>query len=276
MRISRFFALFFVCLMLVGCASTDKKDVPDQPVEKLYGDARAAFDKEEFKTAANLFDEVERQHPYSQWATQAKLMSAYSSYQAGNYDDALSTLDKFIELHPGHPDVAYAYYLKAICYYEQIVDVGRDQDLTKEAMDSLNEVMRRFPDTAYARDAKFKKDLTLDHLAGKEMEIGRFYLKRHFYQAAINRFKRVVEQYQTTTHVPEALHRMVEAYTALGLPEEAKRIGAVLGANYPGSEWYQASYSLLTKGQTRQFTRKEKTAETTAGKLKNKVMDIFE
>ena len=203
-------------------------------------------------------------------------MSAYSSYEAGDYDAALITLDKFIELHPGHPDVAYAYYLKAICYYEQIVDVGRDQDLTKKAMDGLNEVMRRFPDTSYARDAKFKKDLTLDHLAGKEMEIGRFYLKRHFYQASINRFKTVVDQYQTTTHVPEALHRMVEAYTALGLPEEAKRIGAVLGHNYPGSEWYQSSYSLLTKGETFQHKRKEKEAATTAEKLKNKVMDIFE
>lgn len=272
----RFLILFFVAFLMVGCASTDKKEVADTPVEKLYTDAKAAMDREEYKTAANLFDEVERQHPYSQWATQAKLMSAYSSYQAGDYDNALLTLDKFIELHPGHPDVAYAYYLKAICYYEQIVDVGRDQDLTKKAMESLNDVMRRFPDTAYARDAKFKKDLTLDHLAGKEMEIGRFYLKRKYYQAAINRFKTVVEQYQTTTHVPEALHRMVEAYIALGLPSEAKRIGAVLGHNYPGSEWYQASYNLLTKGETMQLKPKERKAETTAGKLKNTVLDWFE
>src|SRR5690606_24877037 len=135
-----------------------------------------------------LYDEVERQHPYSQWATKAKLMSAYSSYQAADYDNAIIGFDKFIELHPGHPDVAYAYYMRAICFYEQIVDVGRDQNLTQKAMEAFDEVMRRFPDTKYARDAKFKKDLTVDHLAGKEMEIGRFYLKRAQYQAALNRF----------------------------------------------------------------------------------------
>jgi outer membrane protein assembly factor BamD len=267
----------FVALLLAGCASHDAKtDQTDKPVEVLYRDARKAYNDEQYKKAADLFDEVERQHPYSQWATQAKLMSAYSSYQASDYDAALSTLDKFIELHPGHPDVAYAYYLKAVCYYEQIVDVGRDQDLTKKAMDSLDEVIRRFPDTSYARDAKFKKDLTSDHLAGKEMEIGRFYLKRKFYQAAINRFKVVIDKYQTTTHTPEALHRMVECYTALGLNDEAQKMGAILGHNYPDSEWYKASYSLLTKGKTLQLKAPEPKAQTTAGKLKNKVMGIFD
>lgn len=263
-------------LSLTACASSDKKEPVEKPVEQLYSDARKAFDIEDYKTAANLFDEVERQHPYSQWATQAKLMSAYSSYQAEDYPTMEVTLDKFIELHPGHPDIAYAYYLRSIGYYEQIVDVGRDQDLTKKAMDGFNEVIRRFPDTAYARDAKFKKDLTLDHLAGKEMEIGRFYLKRNYYQAALNRFKTVIDQYQTTTHVPEALHRMIECYTALGLTDEAQRMGAVLGYNYPGSDWYQASYSLLTKGKTMQLKKKQAPATTTAGKLKNTLTGWFE
>ncbi|MDB5478607.1 MAG: outer membrane protein assembly factor BamD [Alphaproteobacteria bacterium] len=261
-------------VLVAGCAS-DKKEPVEKPVDQLYSEARRAFNEKDYKEAANKFDEVERQHPYSEWATQAKINSAYASYQADDYDMAVATLDNFIELHPGHPDIAYAYYLRAICYYEQIVDVGRDQEQTRKATDALGEVIRRFPDTAYARDAKFKKDLTLDHLAGKEMEIGRFYLKRKYYQAAINRFKTVIDQYQTTTHTPEALHRLVEAYLALGLPDEAKKMGAILGYNYPGSEWYQASYSLLTQGKTMQLD-KPKPAKTTAGKLKNKITGLFE
>jgi outer membrane protein assembly factor BamD len=272
----RILTSIFFAFLIVGCASDDTKPVAEKPVEELYADAKKAYAEGTYKTAANLYDEVERQHPYSQVATQAKLMSGYSSYQAQDYDVAIITFDKFIELHPGHPDVAYAYYMKAICYYEQIVDVGRDQDLTKKAMEGFDEVIRRFPDTQYARDAKFKKDLTIDHLAGKEMEIGRFYQKRGYYQAAINRFKAVVDTYQTTTHIPEALHRLVECYTALGLNDEAKKIGAVLGHNYPGSDWYQASYSLLTKGETLQLKGRKKEATTTAGKLKNAVTDIFE
>jgi outer membrane protein assembly factor BamD len=273
----RFLACLLLALTLLSaCAHKDEKEKPEKPVEELYREARKAFDKKEYKTAAENFDEVERQHPYSQWATQAKLMSAYSSYEAEDYDTALTTLNDFIELHPGHPDIAYAYYMRAICYYEQIVDVERDQEQTKAAMDALSEVIRRFPDTKYARDAKFKKDLTMDHLAGKEMDIGRYYLKRHFYQAAINRFKVVVNQYQTTTHTPEALHRLVEAYLALGLPDEAKKMGAILGYNYPGSEWYQASYSLLTSGKTLQLEKPKKPATTTAGKLKDSVTGLFD
>jgi len=262
--------------LLAGCASDKQKEVPEKPVEVLYSDARAAFAREEYKTAATNFDEVERQHPYSQWATQAKLMSAYSSYKAGEYDTAIVTLDDFIELHPGHKDIAYAYYLRAICFYEQIVDVGRDQKLTQQATDGLNEVIRRFPDTAYARDAKFKKDLTLDHLAGKEMEIGRFYQKRKFYQAAIKRYKTVIDTYQTTTHIPEALHRMTECYMALGLPDEAKKMAAILGYNYPGSDWYQASYELVTAGKTKQLNKAQKPATTTAGRIKNSITSLFD
>jgi outer membrane protein assembly factor BamD len=173
-------------------------------------------------------------------------MAAYAHYQENRYDDAINTLDRFIELNPGSEDVAYAYYLKAISYYEQISDVGRDQKMTQLALDSLQDVTRRFPDSEYARDAQLKIDLARDHLAGKHMTIGRYYLRQGEYLAAINRFQTVVEEYQTTTHVPEALHRLVEAYMALGVDNEAQATAAVLGYNYPGSDWYTDSYYLLT------------------------------
>ena len=273
-----FLPLLFSLAMLTACTGNKEDTVTaaDKPVDVLYKEARDTFERKEYKTAAKAFDEVERQHPYSNWAARSKLMAAYSSYQAQDYDAALITLDGFIELHPGHPDIAYAYYLRAVSYYEQIVDVGRDQELTDKASKSFEDIMRRFPDTAYARDAKFKRDLTRDHLAGKEMEIGRYYLKRGYFQAALNRFKAVVENYQTTTHTAEALHRMVEASMALGLNEQAQKYAAVLGHNYPNSPWYKSSYSLVTAGKTLQIERKEQEATTTAGKLKNKVMGIFE
>jgi outer membrane protein assembly factor BamD len=175
-------------------------------------------------------------------------MSAYAQYEAGNYGEAIIAADRFIQLHPGHRDIAYAYYLKAISYYVQIVDIGRDQKTTELALKALDDVIRRFPDSKYARDAKLKLDFTRDHLAGKEMEIGRYYLKRGQYLAAMNRFKRVIDNYQTTTHVPEALERLVECDLALGLNDEAQANAAVLGHNYPGSEWYVDAYSLATTG----------------------------
>jgi len=177
------------------------------------------------------------------------LMSAFSYYSDGQYDDAILAVDRFIQLHPGNRDVAYAYYLKALSYYEQITDVGRDQRNTEQALLALNEVIRRFPDSGYARDSRLKLDLTRDHLAGKEMEVGRYYLNRSNYLAAINRFKTVIEDYQTTTHVPEALHRLSEAYTALGIEPEAQANAAVLGHNFPGSDWYIDSYELV-EGET--------------------------
>ena len=192
-----------------------------------------------------MFDEVERQHPYSVWATKAQLMAAYAHYRDAQYEDALNALDRFIQLHPGNRDIAYAYYIRALSYYEQISDVKRDQRMTELALQSFDEVTRRFPDTKYARDAREKIDLTRDHLAGKEMDIGRYYLRRNQHLAAINRFRQVVEDYDTTTHVPEALHRLVEAYMALGLTEEARRSAAVLGYNFPDSPWYVASYQLV-------------------------------
>ncbi len=233
-------------LVLAACGS-DKDVYVERPVETLYNTAMDELLKEKYAQAAKSFDEVERQHPYSVWATKAQLMSAYALYQAGKYDESVVAADRFIQLHPGHRDIAYAYYLKALDYYVQIADVSRDQKTTEQALSALSEVVRRFPETRYGRDARLKIDLTRDHLAGKEMEIGRYYERRHLMLAAINRFKRVVDNYQTTTHVPEALHRLTECYTMLGLTDEAQKTAAVLGYNYPGSEWYKSSYALLTE-----------------------------
>jgi outer membrane protein assembly factor BamD len=237
---------------LAACSSTD--DDPayvERPVEELYNDAYNAALSGEFKEAAPLFDEVERQHPYSVWATQAQLMSAYALYQSNEYDDAVAALDRFIQLNPGNPNVDYAYYLKGLCYYERIVDVGRDQKLTREALSSFEEVVQRFPSSKYSRDARLKIDLARNHLAGKEMSIGRWYMRQGQYLAAINRFQRVTNEFDTTEQVPEALLRMTECYVALGLDEEAKRTASVLGYNYPGTEWYEDAYSLATKGRAR-------------------------
>jgi len=233
-------------LALGACSGTPENTYVEAPVEDLYNGAMDALLADDVQGAIKLFDEVERQHPYSVWATKAQLMGAFARYRGNRYDDAVGALDRFIQLHPGNRDVVYAYYLKALSYYEQITDVGRDQETTALARAALDELVRRFPDSRYARDAKLKLDLTLDHLAGKEMEIGRYYLTRKQYLAAINRFRRVIDLYQTTTHVPEALHRLTEAYLALGLEDEAKKTASVLGHNYPGSEWYTDSYALLT------------------------------
>jgi outer membrane protein assembly factor BamD len=238
------FAALAAAFFLVACGKEEEPYV-ERPPEELYNSGYAFMQEGSYDKAAKAFDEVERQHPYSPWATQAQLMSAYAYYQEDKYDDAVIALDRFIELHPGNRNVAYAYYLKALCYYEQIVDVGRDQKNTQLALDSLTEVVNRFPNTDYARDAALKIDLTRDHLAGKEMNIGRFYEEREQYLAAINRYRRVIELYQTTSQVPEALHRLTECYLALGIKDEAQTAAAVLGYNYPGSQWYEDSYKLL-------------------------------
>lgn len=243
-RFRYFAAILSVCAVLTACSGSDEEQYVEQKVEFLYNTAVNSLETGQYKSAAKQFDEVERQHPYSTWATKAQIMAAFSHYQANEYDEAVIGLDRFIRLHPGNRDIAYAYYLKALSYYERISDVARDQLVTELALTSLNEIVRRFPNSKYARDARLKIDLTRDHLAGKEMEIGRFYLKRNYYLAAINRFKAVVDDYQTTTHVPEALHRLVESYAALGVINEARRVAAVLGHNYPGSEWYLDSYAV--------------------------------
>jgi outer membrane protein assembly factor BamD len=235
----------FACV-LAACGGGKKDVYVEKPVDDLYNKAMDEMVEERYATAAKTFDEVESQHPYSVWATKGQIMAAYAQYEAGNYGEAIIAADRFIQLHPGHREIAYAYYLKAISYYVQITDVGRDQKITEQALKALDDVVRRFPDSKYARDAKLKLDFTRDHLAGKEMEIGRYYLNRGQYLAAMNRFKRVVDKYQTTTHVPEALERLVECDLALGLGDEAKANAAVLGYNYPGSEWYEDGYALVT------------------------------
>ena len=234
-----------------ACSSDETDEYVERPVEELYNEAMDALENTQYNAAARLFDEVERQHPYSSWATKAQLMAAYSHYQRSKYDDAIVALDRFIQLHPSNRDTPYAYYLKGLCYYEQISDVTRDQKMTQLALKDFEELIKRFPDSPYARDAKVKLDLTYDHLAGKTMEIGRYYLRQGEYLAAINRFRTVIDQYGTTTHVPEALHRLAEAYTALGLYEDAKRAAAVLGHNFPGSEWYVDSYELVEQKRVR-------------------------
>ena len=239
-----FAGVLSVLVILAACAEDDAQ-YQERPVEKLYNSAMDVLLDGSYVDAAKGFDEVERQHPYSVWATRAQIMSAYAYYKNNDYDESIVSAGRFIQLHPGHRDVAYAYYLNAVSYYEQISDVGRDQELTERALVSLEELVRRFPDTTYARDARLKIDLTRDHLAGKEMDIGRYYLTRANYIASVNRFRRVIKHFQTTSHVAEALHRLTEAYLALGVSQEAQTAAAVLGHNFPGSEWYLDSYALL-------------------------------
>ncbi len=218
----------------------------EMSAEYIYNRAMDELYDKDYRQAAPLFEEVERQYPYSVWARRGILMAAYCYYEINKYGDAINAVDRFLALYSGNKDAAYAYYLKAISLYEQIVDVGRDQATTQQALVALNDVVQRFPGTTYARDARLKLDLALDHLAGKEMSIGRYYLRREEYVAAINRFRTVVSNFQTTSQTPEALHRLVEAYLALGLSSEAQTAAAVLGFNYPGSPWYARSYSLIT------------------------------
>ena len=239
-------AFTFLLLGLAACSSDEEPAYVERPVEEIYNSAMDQLLIAEYEEASRLFDEVERQHPYSVWASKAQLMAAYAQYQNNNYDEAINALDRFIQLHPGNRDAAYAYYLRAISYYEQISDVGRDQKMTQLALENLDELVRRFPESRYARDARLKVDLTRDHLGGKHMDIGRFYQGQGEYLAAINRFRMVIRDYQTTTHVPEALHRLVESYLALGVNDEAQATAAVLGHNFPGNTWYAESYVLLT------------------------------
>jgi outer membrane protein assembly factor BamD len=237
-----------MALPIAGCARNRAGgDLPyvARDVGTLYSAAREKLDQRQYKVAAALFDEVERQHPYSIWARRAQLMGAFSNYLAKNYTEAIQGAQRFLSVHPGNRDAPYGYYLIAMSYYEQISDVTRDQKITAQAQDALGELTRRYPNTRYAADARLKIDLVRDHLAGKEMEIGRFYERRGQWLAATLRFRRVVDEYQTTTHTPEALMRLTETYLALGVREEAKRAAAVLGANYPETWWYQRAFDLV-------------------------------
>lgn len=237
-------------LLSSGCAQNrSKADLPyvARDVATLYSTAKNRLDHNQYKEAAALFDEVERQHPFSIWARRAQLMGAFSYYLDADYTKSIDSAQRFLSVHPGNRDAPYAYYLISLCYYEQISDVTRDQKITAQALDALGELSRRYPGTKYAADARLKIDLVRDHLAGKEMEIGRFYEKRGQWLAATLRFRRVVDEYQTTTHVPEALMRLTETYLALGVPAEAQKAAAVLGANYPGTDWYGKAYKLMGK-----------------------------
>ncbi|CAN5403414.1 outer membrane protein assembly factor BamD [soil metagenome] len=242
-------------LPIAGCASRSKgkSDLPyvARDVGTLYTAARKYLDQGNYKLAAALFDEVERQHPYSVWARRAQIMSAFSYYLAHDYTNSIQSAQRFISVHPGNRDAQYAYYLVALGYYEQISDVTRDQKITQQALDALGELTRRYPNSKYAADARLKMDLVRDHLAGKEMEVGRFYETRGQWLAATLRFRKVVDDYQTTTHVPEALMRLTETYLALGVPAEAEKAAAVLGTNYPGSDWYGHAYKLMKEHPVR-------------------------
>jgi len=249
MKLLKICLIAALTLPFLAACSGDKKDEDyvERPAEEIYNSGMSKFNDHNYGSAAKEFDEVDRQHPYSEWALRAQLMAAYSYYQGMNYKEALKALENFIQENPGSKQVDYAYYLRALCYYEQIVDITRDQQTTDYALEALRDVVTRFPDTEYAHDAQLKIDLALGQLAGHEMDIGRYYQRHGIFQGAINRYQVVVKNYQTTGQVPEALERMTESYLALGLTEEAKRSAAVLGYNYPGNEWYRRAYALLVK-----------------------------
>jgi len=252
-NMTRIAAVVIACALILpagGCArdrgSADVGYVA-RDVNTLYALAKKRLDQGDYEFAAQLFAEVERQHPYSVWARRAQLMAAFSYYMARKYTEAIQAGQRFLTLHPGNKDAPYAQYLISMSYYEQIEDVTRDQRTTQQALDSFGELVRRYPQSRYASDARLKMDLLNDHLAGKEMEIGRFYERSGKWLAANLRFKKVVEDYQTTSHTPEALQRLVETYLALGIPEEAQKSAAVLSANYPGSKWYRRAYELIQR-----------------------------
>jgi outer membrane protein assembly factor BamD len=239
------FLLGCVIFFFLAACAAEQEVYKEEAVETLYNEALTALKNKEYAKSATAFEEVDRQHPYSIWATKAQLMAGFSFYENNSYDEAIIALDRFISIHSSNKDIPYAYYLKALCYYEQISDIGRDQQMTKLALKALKELRVRFPNSKYSKDAAVKIDLTLDHLAGKEMKIGRYYGFQGLHLAAINRYKEVVDNFQTTTHVPEALHRLTESYLALGLIKQAKKTTLVLGHNFPGSEWYVDTFKLV-------------------------------
>lgn len=240
------FLFAFLCF-IGGCSSSDKIS-PEKPVDVLYNEAMDFVEDESYDKAIESFSEVERQHPYSPWAAKSQVMTAYLYYKQAKYDDAVLAINRFLSLHPGHKYASYANYLKGMCYYEQITDISRSQGETRQAYESFNRLMILYPNTDYAKDSTKKVQLTLNHLAGKEMEIGRYYQKQGRWGAALNRFAEVVRTYPNTVQVEEALYRLTAVYLTLGMEKEAKRAAAVLGYNYPESKWYKKAYALMTEG----------------------------
>ncbi len=231
---------------LAGCAGQRQPPIESRSAQEIFLDAEAMLEDGRPREAAEMFDEVERLYPYSEWAKRSMLMSAFAYHEGGLYAESRGAADRYLSFFPADSDAPYAQFLIALSYYDQIVDIGRDQANTFEALQEMRDIIERYPDSDYAVSAQLKFELALDHLAGKEMEVGRFYLGRGHYTAAINRFRVVVEDYQTTTHTPEALHRLVESYLSLGLVPEAQTAAAILGHNFQGTVWYQDSYALLT------------------------------
>ncbi len=240
--------VLLVCFFLSACSSNQQSDQIEQvnlPVDSLYNEALDAVYSGNPKQAASLFEEVERQHPYSTWAVKAQLMAAWAYFEANDYPRSLVSLERFIELHPAHKDAEYAYYLRALCYYEQIVDVERDAAMTQRSMDAFSELLRRFPDGVYAQDSQLKLDLASSNLAGKEMAVGRFYFRQGYISAAINRFKKVTDEYQSSNQVPEALYRLIASYSVMNLQEEATRSLRVAQYNFPNSTWTKRAEILM-------------------------------
>ena len=251
--LARAIALVVVLAPLGACSSLtsmfskdDDDNYVEEPADQLYNEGLFLLnDKQEYKSAAKKFEEVDRQHPYSDWARKSLIMSAYAYYEGGDYDESINAAKRYVTLHPGSPDAAYAQFLIGSSYFDRIPDISRDQDRTEKALTELQEVVRKFPNSEYAVSAKKKIDIARDQLAGKEVDIGRWYMQKKDYTGAINRFKVVVTRYQTTRHVEEALMRLTEAYMSLGIVDEAQTSAAVLGHNFPDSPWYQDAYNLV-------------------------------
>lgn len=268
---SHWLILLPTLIALVGCASAKPEGELTGTIGSLYNDGMDALKEGKYDKAAHQFSELERQYPYSGWATRAQIMEAYTKFKSGEYEESNQSLERFIRQNPGHPDLAYAFYLKGLNHYNRLTDVMRDQSQTRQARDAFQEVVNRFPESKYAQDAKLKLTLTEDHLAGREMVVGRFYQQQQQHLAAINRYKAVVKEYQTTTQAPEALYRLIESYLALGVSDEAQRAGAILGYNYPNSDWYAKGYDLLTGSNLAPAGQRA----TWAQRLKRGVEDLF-
>lgn len=249
-NIKKFAPLFMILGILLlnqACASKAKEE-DSRPPEQLYSDAMSNMKKQNYKKSAELFSQIAYKYPYYKWAAKSQVMEIYSYYLLKEYDNAIATIEIFVKTHPAYHNISYVYYLKALSYYDQIDSPHRDQSVTAEAKRAFLDLIGRFPDSEYAKDAKVKLELIEDHLAAQEMIVGRYYLEKGNIVAAINRFKNVVDEYPTTSHIEEALYRLTEAYTFLGLKDEAQKYASVLGHNYPNSKWYKESYKLLEKG----------------------------